>query len=30
MNASRPNLIAPIFFFATWVGVFAWMVFHVG
>lgn len=30
MYASRSNLIAPTFFFATWVGVFAWMLFRVG
>jgi hypothetical protein len=30
MNANRPGLIAPTFFFATWIGVFAWMLFRVG
>jgi hypothetical protein len=30
MTDSRQNLIAPLAFFASWIGAFGWMILHVG
>lgn len=30
MTTARQNLIAPIFFFASWISAFSWMILHVG
>jgi len=29
-TTARQALIAPTFFFATWVGVFGWMILRIG
>ena len=30
MNTSRQTLIAPLFFFTTWISAFSWMILRVG